>query len=196
MSDYYAYRITQSGGVENYYITIGGSMRTVYGITPPEPIPDWLGKIIRVRRLIADPSIGDFFLVEGPLPDEGVANTAYVMYGSDYYNGIYYVWRNGVWIALLLVNPDTYIRGLIETMSVESAAKYLIQNAILHIDAVYRITSESDGGQSMSFASLSDLIAWFNAQLTLLDDMTMKRKTISKRKMPFVGYVPDPWGLK
>ncbi|MDR2095725.1 MAG: hypothetical protein LBP76_09450 [Treponema sp.] len=167
---------------------VSGGIRRAYGgkLIPP----DWLKNIISVRRFISDPSVNDFILTDEDLPEQGKANAAYVQYGF-LYSGNYYGWKNETWAELPLSYSDDYIRETLEGKTVVQAARYLIQLSLLRVEDVYRVISESDGGQSMSFPTLGDLAAFFKEKLLLLADMTRGTEVLARHKEQTVGYVPD-----
>jgi hypothetical protein len=118
---------------------------------------DELREIIHVRRSIGDPVTSDFILVD-ELPAEAQQNTAYTP--GD---GLYRYFDGVEWRFYTLKFSDNYIGQLIKQRGRHRAAVKLIDNLIARIDPADYITSGNAGGQSMSFASLGEVIAYYNA---------------------------------
>jgi len=118
-------------------------------------IPDNLNEIFEVRRSIGFPVTADFVYVE-KLPDNPHENTAYTTGDGDY------KYFDGVeWPSYALKLSDGYIIGLIEGMGRIKASLKLIDNLIAQIDPTDYITSGNAGGQSVSFPSLGEVLAYY-----------------------------------
>ena len=117
-----------------------------------------LDQVIQVRRSIGDPVTSDFVIVEGDLPAEPLKNTAYTKG-----NGVYWFHDGVDWREYTLKFGDAYIGALIDHHGLIKAAVRLIDNLIARIDPSDYITSGNAGGQSMSFPSLQDVLAYYNA---------------------------------
>jgi hypothetical protein len=149
-----AYRITEREP-ELVRLAENGIERVLERIPAPPPPPEWLQQIIRVRRSIGDPITLDFIYVT-ELPENGPKKTAFTTGNGDYW---YY---DGKWKQYDLKFGDGYIRELTEERGRHQAALTLITNLIARIDPADYITSGNVGGQSTSFPSLADMLAYYN----------------------------------
>jgi hypothetical protein len=129
-----------------------------------------LQQILLVRRSIGDPVTLDFICV-AVLPEDGPGKTAFTT--GD---GVYWYY-DGSWKQYGLKFSDPYIRELVEEQGRLRAAMTLINNLIARIDPSDYITSGNAGGQSVSFPSLSDMLAYYNG----LRDALMKEEAASNR---------------
>jgi hypothetical protein len=118
---------------------------------------DELQEIIQVRRSIGDPVTSDFILVD-ELPAQAQQNIAYTI--GD---GLYRYFDGVEWRFYTLKFSDNYIGQLIKQRGRHRAAVRLIDNLIARIDPADYITSGNAGGQSTSFPSLGEVIAYYNA---------------------------------
>jgi hypothetical protein len=120
-------------------------------------IPDLLKEIFEVRRSIGDPVTADFVFTE-ELPETALENTAHTTGSGEYkfFDGV-------EWRPYALKFSDGYIQGLIEGLGRVKAAIKLIDNLIARIDPADYITSGNAGGQSVSFPSLGEVMAYYNA---------------------------------
>jgi hypothetical protein len=116
-----------------------------------------LDEIIHIRRSIGDPVTSDFILVD-ELPAQARQNTAYT--AGD---GLYSYFDGVEWRFYTLKFSDNYIGQLIKQRGWHRAAVKLIDNLIARIDPADYITSGNAGGQSTSFSSLGEVIAYYNA---------------------------------
>jgi len=117
---------------------------------------DEFQEIIQVRRSIGDPVTSDFICV-GELPAAAPQNTAYTT--GD---GVYQFHDGIEWRLYCLKFSDSYIGQLIKTRGQHRAAIKLIDNLMARIDPADYITSGNAGGQSTSFPSLSEVMAYYN----------------------------------
>jgi hypothetical protein len=151
------YRVTRSGNITAYRITESGMYRIVYTKdNPPPPVPDWLVPILRVREMIYDPRAKDLVYVEQlpSYPPPGVAFTR-----GD---GEYRVRPGGTWAVLDTKFTDAGIEDMIAVAGDPvRAACLLIDRIIARVQPDDYITSGNAGGQSVSFPSLADLLAFY-----------------------------------
>jgi hypothetical protein len=151
------YRVTRSG-ISAYRITQDGMYRVVHlQDAPPPPVPGWLVPVLRVREMIYDPQAKDTVYVEQlpSYPPPGVAFTL-----GD---GAYRVRPGGAWTALDTKFTDAGIEDVIAMAAGEPvrAACLLIDRLIARIQPDDYITSGNAGGQSVSFPSLADMLAFY-----------------------------------
>jgi hypothetical protein len=120
-------------------------------------LPAWLKEIFDVRRSIGDPVTADFVFVK-KLPKTALQYSAHTTGNGAYkfYNGV-------EWREYSLKFSDAYIRVLAGKHGKAKAAVKLMDNLIAQIDPADYLTSGNSGGQSMSFPSLSDVLAYYNA---------------------------------
>jgi hypothetical protein len=165
-----AYRIT---GQEPEVIRITGNgieRVSEYIPDPPSLPPPWLRQAVLVRRSIGDPVTRDF-IYAAELPDEGPVQTAFTNG-----NGIYWYY-DGKWKQYNIKFSDAYIRELVDERGRRRAAIALIDNLIARIDPADYITSGNAGGQSVSFPSLGDMLAFYNG----LRDALVKEEAAANR---------------
>jgi hypothetical protein len=119
--------------------------------------PDSLKEILELRRRIGDPITADFVCTD-VLPATALENISYTTGDGEYkfFDGV-------EWRAYTLKFSDGYIQGLVEGMGRLKAAIKLIDNLIARIDPMDYITSGNAGGQSVSFPSLGEVMAYYNA---------------------------------
>jgi hypothetical protein len=151
------YRVTRSGGITAYRITQSGSYRIVYvKDSPPPPVPDLLVPVLRVREMIYDPQAKDIVYVERlpAVPPAGIAFTT-----GD---GVYRARPGDTWIILNTKFTDAGIEDVI-AMAGEPvrAACLLIDRLVARIQPDDYITGGNAGGQSVSFPSLADMLAFY-----------------------------------
>jgi hypothetical protein len=163
MADIFAYRITDDG-TETIRLTDDGYERVTEYAPEPSPPPDWLQQVIHVRRNVGDPITLDFLYIDS-LPDSGMEKTAYTTGNGSYW---YYA---GTWKKYGLQFSDAYIRQLVEARDKWSASLILIDNLIAQINPADYITSGSAGGQSVSFPSLADMLAYYKARKEAIQNM-------------------------
>ena len=114
-----------------------------------------LDEIINVRRSIGDPVTSDFIVVD-KLPDNPLKDTAYTLEDGMYQ------YHNGIdWQPYKLKFSDNYIEQLLSEHSRIRAAIKLIDNLIARIDPAYYLSAGNTGGQSMSFPSLAEVMAYY-----------------------------------
>jgi hypothetical protein len=118
-------------------------------------MPGWLRQAVFIRRLIGDPVTLDF-IYAGELPETAPGKTAFTA-GDGVYR--YY---DGVWKPYNLRFSDAYIRELAAERGAYPAARALVNNLIARIDPADYIASGNAGGQSVSFPSLGDMLAFYN----------------------------------
>jgi len=118
---------------------------------------DCLKEIFEVRRSIGDPITADFVFTD-ELPENASTNTAYTTG-----NGEYKYFNEVEWRQYKLKFSDGYIMGLIEGLGRIKASIKLVDNLIAKIDPTDYLTSGNAGGQSVSFPSLSEVLAYYNA---------------------------------
>jgi hypothetical protein len=149
------YRITRTGGVTAYRITQEGLIRATY--SPSAPVPAWLIPILQARGMIYDPASKDIMYVEAMpnMPPAGVAFTTG--------NGNYMIKEGGEWITLPTKFTDAGIEDVFTLAggSPVEAACLLIDRLIARIQPDDYLTSGNAGGQSMSFPSLADMLAFY-----------------------------------
>jgi len=121
------------------------------------PVPDLLKEIFEVRRSIGDPVTADFIFTD-ELPLTAPLNTAYTTG-----NGEYKYFNEVEWRQYKLKFSDGYIMGLIEGLGRIKASIKLVDNLIAKIDPTDYLLSGNAGGQSVSFPSLGDVLAYYNA---------------------------------
>jgi hypothetical protein len=170
MAELKVYRIAEGDALLYRMAEDGTTIRLAEGgsDTPPVP-PDWLKDVIMIRRSIGDPIVNDFILTV-ELPDSGVKGTAYVLYDTAY-NGQYNYWDGTQWKQFDLKFSDAYIQMLLEKDTRLNTSIILINNLIARIDPTDYITSGNAGGQSVSFPSLADMLAFYEAlKKALLDE--------------------------
>jgi hypothetical protein len=119
--------------------------------------PAWLKEIFETRRSIGDPVTADFIFAK-KLPKTAPQNTAHTTG-----NGAYRFCDGVEWREYSLKFSDAYIRLLVEKKGRLKAAVKLINGLIARIDPADYLTSGNAGGQSMSFPSLSEVLAYYNA---------------------------------
>jgi hypothetical protein len=119
--------------------------------------PDRLKEIFEVRRSIGDPVTADLVFTE-ELPLTALENTAYTTG-----NGEYKYFDRVEWRLYSLKFSDDYIRGLVEGFGRIKASIKLIDNLMARINPADYLTSGNMGGQSVSFPSLGEVIAFYNA---------------------------------
>jgi hypothetical protein len=119
--------------------------------------PTGLNEVFEVRRSIGDPVTADFIFIDN-LPDEALQNTAHTTGNGEYkfFDGV-------EWRQYTLKFSDGYIQGLVEGFGRIKAAIKLIDNLMARIDPSDYLTSGNAGGQSVSFPSLSEVIAYYKA---------------------------------
>jgi hypothetical protein len=106
--------------------------------------------------MIYDPQAKDIMYVER-LPSYAPDGVAFTL--GD---GAYQVKKNESWTALSTKFTDAGIRGMVnESGSVLGAACLLIDRLIARIQPDDYITSGNAGGQSVSFPSLADMLAFY-----------------------------------
>jgi hypothetical protein len=164
-----AYRITEREP-ELVRLLESGVERVLETVPAPPPPPAWLQQVIRARRSIGDPVTRDFIYVT-ELPDEGPEKTAFTTGNGSYR---YYA---GSWKQYDVKFSDGYIRELVEGRGRYRAAVTLINNLIARIDPADYITSGNAGGQSVSFPSLADMLAYYNG----LRDALMREEAAANR---------------
>ena len=119
--------------------------------------PSWLEDVFEIRRRIGDPITGDLVYVDD-FPEEPLENTAYTT-GDERY---WYFNQLGKQQYKIKHN-DSYIRAMVEGLGRVKASIKLIDLLIAKIDPTDYITSGNAGGQSVSFLSLTDILAYYNA---------------------------------
>jgi hypothetical protein len=155
------YRVTRTG-INAYRITQDGMYRITYAAEPPPPpVPDWLIPILRIRGMIYDPQANDLVYVE-TLPSDPPPGVAFTL--GD---GAYRVRPEGDWITLTTKFTDAGIED-VSAMAGEPirAACMLIDRLIARIQPDDYITSGNAGGQSVSFPSLADMLAFYRGLKT------------------------------
>ena len=115
-----------------------------------------MNEIIQVRRNIGDPVASDFILVED-FPDNPLHDAAYTK--GD---GVYQYFDGAEWRLYYLKFSDNYIKELVSGQGVLKASIKLIDNLIARIDPADFLTGGEAGGQSLRFASLAEVIAYYN----------------------------------
>jgi hypothetical protein len=151
------YRVTRAGNVTAYRVTEKGLYRIVYTKdNPPPPVPDWLIPVLRLREMIYDPLAKDIVYVEQlpSYPPPGVAFTL-----GD---GEYRVRPGDTWTILDTKFTDAGLEDVL-TMTGDPvrAACLLIDRLVARIQPDDYITSGNAGGQSVSFPSLADMLAFY-----------------------------------
>ena len=114
-----------------------------------------LDEVIETRRNIGDPSAADF-IIANELPENPLENTAYTTGNGEYkyFDGVQ--WRN-----YALKFSDNYIGQLVKNKGKLRAAIRLIDQLIARLDPEDYINSGNSGGQSVGFASLSEVTAYY-----------------------------------
>jgi hypothetical protein len=128
-------------------------------------IPAWLNEVFEVRRSIGDPVTADFIFVN-ELPQEAPQNNAYTTGDGEYkfFDGV-------EWRLYTLKFSDGYIQGLVEGFGRIRASIKLIDNLMARIDPADYLTSGNAGGQSVSFPSLGEIMAYYGAlRVRLLEE--------------------------
>jgi len=151
---------------------------------------DTLKEIFEVRRSIGDPVTADFVFVD-ELPETALPNTAYTTG-----NGEYKYFDEVDWRQYKLKFSDGYIRGLVEGLGRLKASIKLVDNLIAKIDPTDYLVAGNAGGQSVSFPSLSEVLAYYNA---LRDRLIEEEKAASgmnsglmlRTKRRFVGGIME-----
>jgi hypothetical protein len=158
MPDRLVYRVTERDA-ELIRVTENGELQRILerGVYVPPPPPDWLQEVIRVRRNIGDPATADFIYAE-TLPPAAPPNTAFT--AGD---GVYWYFADGTWKRYFIRFSDLYIRQLIDERGRLRASVRLVDDLIARIDPLDYITSGNAGGQSVSFLTLADILAYYNA---------------------------------
>ena len=121
--------------------------------------PALLQEVFKVRRSIGDPVSADFVYVE-TLPVTVTEKDTSAFTTGD---GKYWFDDGMEMQQYKLKFSDSYIFGLLKGMSRIKASIRLIDNLIASIDPTDYITSGNAGGQSVSFLSLQDILAFYNA---------------------------------
>lgn len=150
------YRVTRTG-ITAYRITREGMYRIVYTKdNPPPPVPGWLVPVLRLREMIYDPQAKDIVYVE-QLPSYPLPGIAFTL--GD---GLYRVRPGDAWITLDTKFTDAGIEDAL-AMAGEPvrAACLLIDRLVARIQPEDYITSGNAGGQSVSFPSLADMLAFY-----------------------------------
>jgi hypothetical protein len=180
MIDRTIWRIGADGIV--YLVDETGERRRIaeQGKTPPVP-PDWLVNVLFVRRMIPDPYVTDFLLVE-ELPATGITGCGYVLFG-DSYDGMVWLWQNGVWAKAKLQIGTAYLNDLIHESGKYNAAIAGIDAVIATIDPLTWAGSYNVGAENTSLANLAELTAWFNARKSAImaQMQTIEHRTPSMR---------------
>ena len=150
-----AYRVTRSGDMNTYRITNGGAYRVVY--TQPAPVPVSLIQVLRVRGMIYDPLVNDIFFVE-TLPDNPPDGMAFTRGDGNYLQK-----QSGEWERLPIKFTDAGIEDMIAIAGDDpiAGAALLIDRLIARIQPEDYLTSGNAGGQSLSFPTLAELLAFY-----------------------------------
>jgi hypothetical protein len=151
------YRVTRAGNVIAYRVTEKGLYRIVYTKdNPPPPVPDWLIPILRLREMIYDPQAKDIVYVD-QLPSYPPPGVAFTLGDS-----VYRVRPGDTWIILDTKFTDA---GIEDTIAMAGdpvrAACLLIDRLVARIQPDNYIMSGNAGGQSVSFPTLADLLAFY-----------------------------------
>jgi hypothetical protein len=162
--DALGYRVTRTGGVTAYRITQGGLIRATY--SPPAPVPVWLLPILQARGMIYDPAAKDILYVEAP-PNTPPADVAFTT--GD---GNYMIKAGGEWLTLPAKFTDAGIEDVFALAggSPVEAACLLVDRLIARIQPDDYLTSANAGGQTMSFPSLADMLAFYRGLKKDLQD--------------------------
>ena len=141
------------------------------------------GRILQIRRLIGDPAAPSVSY-ETPLPASAPERAVYTTG-----NGVYQVYRAGAWKPVKVQIDDSEIEGLDSGCSVYQAALNAVNVLIIRIDPANYITSGTAGGQSMSFSSLSEVTAFFNAKKAAIAALAARAGDVQS-----AGHRPVPVG--
>jgi len=153
--------------------------------------PAWLDEVFQIRRSIGDPVTGDFVYVE-ELPETAPQNEAHTTG-----NGEYQFFDGVEWRKYHLKFGDAYIRLLLEKYSRLSVSIQLIDKLIARIDPTDYITSGNAGGQSMSFPSLGEVMAYYTALRDVLLEEEAKEAGMNSglmletKRRPVGGVIED-----
>jgi hypothetical protein len=150
------YRVTRTG-INAYRVTQEGMFRIVYTKdAPPPPVPEWLIPLLRLRELIYDPQAKDLVYVE-QLPSYPMPGVAFTL-GDGRYRS-----RPGdTWVDLETKFTDAGIEDVLAMAGDPvRAACLLIDRLIARINPEDYITSGNAGGQTVSFPSLADMLAFY-----------------------------------
>jgi hypothetical protein len=144
--------------------------------------------------MIYDPLANDLFFVTS-LPDEPPEGAAFTR--GD---GVYWAYPGGEWVKLPLKFSDAAVEDMLSMGGgVITAACLLIDRLTARIQPGDYITSGNAGGQSLSFPSLADMLAFYRGlKKDLLDEEArLNAGSFIITPRPPVGGVyegRDPWG--
>jgi hypothetical protein len=149
------YRVTRTG-MNAFRVTREGIYRIVHMQDIPPPVPEWLVPVLRLREMIYDPQAKDIVYVK-QLPGYSPPGVAFTL--GD---GVYRVWAKDTWIVLDTKFTDAGIEDMLAVAGEPiRAACLLIDRLIARMQPDDYITSGNAGGQSVSFLSLADMLAFY-----------------------------------
>jgi hypothetical protein len=137
------------------------------------PAP-YLEKIMRIRVIVGDP-LAPSIIYDDQLPDRGLEGQIYTR--GD---GRYYRWSDNSWKAVALKFDDITIDILARGQDIWRGALYVFDNYLAKLDPLDYITSGNAGAQSVSFPSVSEVLAWFTARRALIVKQLERYGTITR----------------
>jgi hypothetical protein len=144
-------------------------------------------RILQIRQLIGDPIASSIHYAD-PLPGDALEGSVYTTG-----NGVYQFWRSGAWKPVKIQMDDVEIERMDTSANVYVSASMAVNALIARINPLDYITSGNAGGQTVSFPSLADVLAFFNAKKEAIGEMASQSgNTQQARRHPVpVGGVYD-----
>jgi hypothetical protein len=158
------------------YLADENGNRLVFSIgddPPLPPPPEWLAEVLKVRFIIGDP-ICTSLIYADVLPESALEGQVYT--SGD---GVYYKRENGAWVTCRLTLDDRAIDAFRGGSTWQQASR-AIDLLLIRINPLDYITSGNAGGQSVSFPSLADVLAFFNARKAAISSWAVQAGDVQR----------------